>query len=261
MTAPTERFTGLADVYSRHRPDYPAAAVDWILAHCGLAPGSLLVDLGCGTGISARLFAARGLSVVGVEPNDEMRRQAEQTRPEPGSTAPTYRAGRGEATGLPDDSADAVLAAQAFHWFEPDSALGEIRRILKPGGWVALVWNLRDESDPFTAAYGRALGPFLGRKEGDVRWYERGGEHLLASPLFESAGRVDFPNAQELDEAGVIGRAFSASYAPRDPQKAGELRRQLREAFAAHQGGGRVRLCYRTAVFAARKASAACRGG
>src|SRR5438045_3467049 len=108
---PTGRFSGLAEVYAKCRPDYPAEAVDFILARCGLAPGARLVDVGSGTGISARLFARRGLEVIGVEPNADMRRQAAAEPLPPGVPVPAYRDGCGEATGLPDACADAVLAA------------------------------------------------------------------------------------------------------------------------------------------------------
>src|SRR5438132_13665342 len=73
---PTVRFTGLADLYTQSRPTYPLEAVDFVLATCNLGPGSVLVDVGCGTGISSRLFAARGLRVIGIEPNAEMRVRA-----------------------------------------------------------------------------------------------------------------------------------------------------------------------------------------
>src|SRR5262245_21833755 len=91
---PTGRFTGLADVYARCRPTYPAAAIALIVARFGPGPGSLLVDVGCGTGISSRLFAERGVPVIGIEPNEDMRRQAAAQPSPPGAPAPAYREGR-----------------------------------------------------------------------------------------------------------------------------------------------------------------------
>src|SRR2546430_1907516 len=128
---PVGRFSGLADLYAKHRPTYPAQAVDYLVSHCGLGPDSLLIDVGCGTGISTRLLAACGIPVGGVEPNDEMRAKAEA------ESAPhwlRYQKGQAEATGLPDGIATVVLAAQAFHWFDAPRALAEFHRLLKPGG-------------------------------------------------------------------------------------------------------------------------------
>src|SRR5436853_7209266 len=122
---PTGRFTGLADTYARCRPTYPPAAIDLIVERCGLGPGSLLVDVGCGTGISSRLFAERGVPVLGIDPNDDMRGRGETERVSSGRPVPRYSRGRAEATELPDGCADAVLAAQAFHWFRADKALCE----------------------------------------------------------------------------------------------------------------------------------------
>src|SRR4029077_10278716 len=115
---------------------------------------ALLVDVGCGTGISTRQFAGHGVQVIGVEPNDAMRARAEA---EPGAATIRYIKGTAEATGLPDGCATAVLAAQAFHWFDAPAALREFHRILRPGGAVAVLGNERDESDPCTAAVGAVM--------------------------------------------------------------------------------------------------------
>jgi SAM-dependent methyltransferase len=151
---PKGRFSGLADKYAKYRPTYPAQSIEYIRTRCGLESDFLVVDVGCGTGISARLFSALGVNVIGIEPNAEMRATAAATSSGPVERPVSYREGQAESTGLPAGVADLVLAAQAFHWFEPGAALREFHRILKPDGWVALMWNERDEQDPFTAAYG-----------------------------------------------------------------------------------------------------------
>jgi SAM-dependent methyltransferase len=244
---PTGRFTGLSGVYAKNRPDYPPDAIDHIIRVCGLGTDTLLVDVGSGTGISTRLFAARGIPVIGVEPNDEMRARAEAEAGEA-----RYVKGTAEATGLADGCATAVLAAQAFHWFDAAAALREFHRILRPEGWAVLIWNERDERDPCTAAYGEVMrsGPDAAAVEGPRL---RAGEALLQSPLFTEAHKVQFHYQQTLDEDGLLGRAFSASYAPKEPVAVEVFARRLREVFARFQQEGHVVLGYETSVYLGHK--------
>lgn len=249
---PLGRFSGLAEVYARCRPTYPAAVIDCIMNRTTLGPRSLLVDIGCGTGISSRLFAERGIPVLGIEPNAEMRRRAEAEPVSAEVPVPVYVPGQAEATGLPDGVADVVLAAQAFHWFDAEKALGEFHRILKPGGLSVLMWNERDESDPFTAAYGAVV-----RSTPEAAAVElprgRAGEPLLVSPLFRDAERLVFPNEQALDEDGLLGRAFSASYAPKEPAAVEAFAAALRKVFAQYRCASQVVIRYETSTYLGRR--------
>ncbi len=250
---PTERFSGLADLYAAARPSYPREAVDFILSSCNLSPSSIIADVGCGTGISTRLFAERGVHVIGIEPNADMRRQAEAQNNESASArCIEYRDGTAESTGMEDGSVDAVLSAQAFHWFNSDKALAEFHRILKPGCFVILMWNERNESDNFTRGYGNLFRLIPETAAVEMR---RGnaGVPLLESKRFKESSQTNFNNDQNLNLELLIGRAFSASYAPRDGIAADALRDGLIELFKSFESEGTVTLRYTTSVFLGHK--------
>jgi SAM-dependent methyltransferase len=199
------------------------------------------------------LFSTLGIDVIGIEPNDEMRATAAATSPGPAERPVTYREGKAESTGLPAEVADLVLAAQAFHWFEPDAALREFHRILKPDGWVALMWNERDERDPFTAIYGDLIRTAEDAAAIENPRHGQAGKDLLTSPLFREAERLSFSNNQVLDEEGLLGRTFSTSYAPREPGQVASWTDQLQALFSRHQREGTVVLQYETSLYLARR--------
>lgn len=163
-----------------------------------------------------------------------------------------YREGLANATGLANQCADAVLAAQAFHWFANEETLREFRRLLRPAGWVALMWNERDEKDPFTGEYGRLIRalPDAERIEGPRAYV---GEILLQSPLFQEGRKIEVANMQELTEEGLLGRSFSMSYVPREAKAAESFAGSLRDLFARHEQGGQVVVRYVTSVYLARR--------
>jgi len=238
----TERFTGKARAYDQSRPDYPAAALDCIAAQCALAPGSVVADIGAGTGKLTRMLLARSYQAVAVEPNEAMR---ETLRGQLGDhPALRIAAAPAEATGLAAHSVDAITVAQAFHWFDHAACKIEFARILKPGGKAALLRNDRDEDMPLT------------RKHGELMLKHRIREAVrLENPedvytcFFSSHKTFSFRHTQALDEAALLALSFSRSYspAPGDPRYAG-LERAVKALFAAHQQNGLVEYCYRTAV-------------
>jgi SAM-dependent methyltransferase len=250
--SPLERFTGLADIYAQYRPTYPDQAIGFILSHCQLKAGSIMVDVGCGTGISTRLFANKGLRMIGIEPNDEMRQQAEKDSKSIGNVSANFLAGQAEATGLENLSVDAVLSAQAFHWFAAEAALKEFHRILKSGGWVILMWNERDDRDRFTAAYSKLMRslPDTASVEGPRG---QAGNALLNSDLFTKRQRLIFPNEQILDELSFLGRAFSTSYVPKEGLLREQFAQSLKSLFSSHQVDGSVIVRYDTSVYIGQK--------
>ncbi|WP_245817334.1 class I SAM-dependent methyltransferase [Hydrococcus rivularis] len=132
---PLARFSGRAADYANYRPSYPKEAIEKILEGLDSSSQLLAADVGAGTGIASRLLADQGVRVFAIEPNDEMRQAAS---PHP---LVEFRKGTAENTTLPKASVDLVASFQAFHWFDPALTLLEFRRILKPTGRLALVWN------------------------------------------------------------------------------------------------------------------------
>ena len=147
-------FGPVAHIYERGRPPYPAEAVDWLLP----AGTPHVLDLGAGTGKLTRQLHERGLPVTAVDPSEGMLTELRRVLPD----VPAHL-GSAEAIPLPDDSADAVLIAQAWHWVEPANAVPEIARVLSPGGRLGLLWNLRDDTEDWV----RRLGEIIGNSDQD----------------------------------------------------------------------------------------------
>ncbi len=201
-------FGAVADRYARARPGYPAAAIEWLLE---AAPGRDVVDLAAGTGKLTQAIVEAGASVVAVEPDDEMRDALELALP--GVEA---LAGTAEAIPLPDASADAVLVAQAFHWFEPEPACAEIARVLRPGGVLGLVWNLRDGSLPWVADLDRLLDwpADVVARAGDLSF-----EEIERHPAFTVDGRREFPNPVAFTPSRLVDWAASTSRVATRPEE------------------------------------------
>ena len=243
----TRRFSDRVDNYIRYRPGYPAGVLDVLRGAIGLAPEMVVADIGSGTGLSTALFLQNGNQVYAVEPNREMRLAAERLL----GAWPAYHSvnGTAEATTLPDASIDCVVAAQAFHWFDPVKTRTEFRRILRPGGHVVLLWNRRlTDATPFLRAYEKLLENH-GTDYAQVR-HERIDEAGLRDFFLPGFRRRTLPNAQSFDFAALQGRLLSSSYAPNEGHaEFGPMMELLRRIFDEHQRDGSVRFEYETEIY------------
>lgn len=205
-------FAAAADAYERGRPDYPADAVEVIVRELDLRPGRELLELGAGTGKLTRLLVPSGARIRAIEPVASMRAQLVVR-----AQGVEVIDATAEAIPLPAASVDAVVAAQAFHWFDADRALAEMHRVLRPGGRVALAWNVRDES----VAWVRHLGEWMHSLEPDAPQVsdERWRDAIAACPLFGPWSTATVRHGQWLDRDGVVDRVASISYvAAADPE-------------------------------------------
>jgi len=237
------RFSDRVADYVKYRPTYPDVAIDAIIATCS---PKTIADIGSGTGISSRPFVARGIELIGVEPNAEMRAAADGFKTVDGTA---------EKTGLPDASVDMVLAAQAFHWFDADAARAEFRRVTRPPHWVVLMWNERLVDTPFLRDYEAAL------LEHGVE-YDKVDHRRISSGHRDNVGRepiaaffrapfdtIEFKNTQRFDRDGLIGRALSSSYVPQKGHAKHEgMMRALDRIFSEHAVDGFVDFRYLTFV-------------
>lgn len=248
MTDPKQRFCGRAGSYAKHRPGYPKAVLDLLKTECGLTRDSVVADVASGTGLLSELFLQNGNRVYGVEPNDEMREAGERYLESYDHFVSV--AGTAEATTLEDESVHFVVVGQAFHWFDPGRARAEFARILKPGGWVALLWNeMREGATPFMSAYERLIRSYKTEEyrpfdlEGEIRrFFGPGGFELRA-----------FRHSQTFGLDGLRGRLLSSSYVPDEGESGHEaMVEELETIFGAHQRDGRVTIEYETLVYLGR---------
>jgi SAM-dependent methyltransferase len=213
----------------------------------GLTPHSVMADIGSGPGISARMFLENRNTVYCVEPNDAMRAAAEQLI----GDFPGFKSinGTAEDTTLPDRSIDIVISAQAFHWFDPERTRPEFERIIKPGGFAALIWNIRRlEGTPFLVEYEQFLIDNA-NDYGAVR-HDNITDDEIAAFFKQGYKKATFDNEQIFDFAGLRGRMFSSSYMPAENTDRGRVvEKELRILYDKHAENGKIRVSYDTNVF------------
>ena len=241
------RFSNRVENYVKFRPDYPREILALLRERAGFDATWKIADIGSGTGISSRMFLENGNDVFGVEPNADMRAAGERFL---ASFAKFHSIdGSAEETTLPSDSIDLIVSAQAFHWFDLHQCRQEFIRILKPGGWCALIWNERKTSgSEFLERYETLLKKYSGDYMA-VR-HERVNAQVLkeffAPNTFET---INLSNQQLLDLDATIGRCRSSSYAPAagDPRHE-PMVAELKQIFEQTQANGRIAFDYDTHV-------------
>jgi len=255
MVDSVERFTATVADYVKYRPGYPDELFSF-LQSVTTASSSLrstervqieVVELGAGTGIFTRQLAAKAFvkRICAVEPNDSMRQAAVNEHFSSGDVNVSYVQGTAERTGLPSASADIVLGAQCFHWFDLSKALPEIERIGRPGAWCFAIWNDRVE-EGFNRSLERILLEFskpyatLRRPDGTIQDLK----HRIPSGT-----EVAFDYKQDLPLESLIGRMASTSYVTHGVDDMKSFNAALTEAFHRHQRAGVIEMLYQTRVF------------
>jgi SAM-dependent methyltransferase len=233
---PASSFALIADAYERGRPGYPDEAVRWLV---GAEPLNI-VDLGAGTGKLTRSLVALGHRVTAIEPLPEMLELLVAAAP-----GAFDLLGSAEVIPLPDASADVVTSAQAFHWFDHAVALPEIARVLRPHGRLGLVWNTRDDREPWVKRLSETIGSETVESR-DV------GEPIAASGLFGPLETATFEWAQRLDRATLRDLVLSRSYCAIKPDAEREqVLTEVERLFDEHASGEEIELPYVTECFRA----------
>ena len=239
-------FNQTSATYERGRPEYPEQALRTTFDALGIHPASTVVDLGAGSGKFTGTLAKSGATILAVEPVEGMREKFRRLHP-----GITLLCGSAENIPLPDHSADAVVAAQAFHWFDGAAALAEIHRVLRPGGRLGLLWNVRDESDPLMAAITKIIDPF---EDGAPRYRTMQWRRAFeTTTLFSPLEKAEFAFEQVGDTQMVLDRFGSVSFIVMLPEAERlvvlDRIRQACQQQLERQGGGPIRLPYLATLF------------
>ncbi|MDE1169404.1 MAG: methyltransferase domain-containing protein [Pseudomonas sp.] len=246
--AAQQGFGSEAKTYAKGRPDYPAPLTGWLTTTLGVSPGRQVVDLGAGTGKFTQLLTTTGADIVAVEPIDAMRAELVQRLPDVQALA-----GTAQAIPLADGSADALVCAQAFHWFATAPALAEIHRVLKPGGRLGLVWNVRDESVDWVAAITAIITPY----EGDTPRFHTGAWRLpfagsgFAEPTLATFSYAHVGSAQEVILDRFLSVSFIAALPADEKAKVAAQLQALIDSHPALRGQTSIAFPYRTEAYCA----------
>lgn len=243
-------YSAHARQYTQGRPGYPQGLSQWLRHTLNITPHARIVDLGAGTGKLTRLLQSLSDDLIAVEPVAAMRQELASSLPDVEVVD-----GTAQAIPLPDGSVDAVLCAQSFHWFAERRTLEEIHRVLKPGGHLGLVWNVRDETVDWVAEITRIINPHEGNTP---RFHTGQWRSVFTGELFSPPELTCFEQRHVGSaEAVIINRSLSVSFiASLPPAEQNEVVRQLRELIATHpalKGRETIEFPYQTQAWACRR--------
>ncbi|MBV9181340.1 MAG: class I SAM-dependent methyltransferase [Acidobacteria bacterium] len=246
---PTKRFSSRVEHYVCARPAYPKQILQVLSEECGFSPAATVADIASGTGIFTRLLLENGNRIFAVEPNQEMRRAAEESLAQYANFSSVE--GTAERTTLPDGAVDFITCAQAAHWFDAKAARREFQRILKPEGFLILVWNDRRIVDsPFAADYEELITQY-GIDYIEVKRRGTGAAARLFASYPYRQRRLS--NFQELDYRTLEQRLLSSSYVPQlNHERCAPMLAKLRKIFDCYQQSGRIRMDYDTKLYLGR---------
>lgn len=239
------RFTGRVANYVKYRPGYPDAILHLLEKEIGFDQFKDVADIGSGPGKLSRLFLNNENLVYGVEPNDEMREAGEKLLKDYINFISIN--GTAEFTTLADRSIDIIVSGQAFHWFDSEKAKIEFNRILKPGGYVVLIWNKRDsETSKFMQEYEKLICECCPEYNSGLNLDEKVFNKFYGVKNFRLA---NFKNQQVFDFAGLKGRMLSASYVPTENSASKEILNKLKDIFDKYNKDGKIKFEYNTQVY------------
>jgi ubiquinone/menaquinone biosynthesis C-methylase UbiE len=243
----TKRFSNRVEDYVKYRPSYPVEIISFLQQQFDLTNDKQITDIGAGTGISAALFLNAGYSVTAVEPNKEMREKSIELL----NKFPGFKAvdGTAEHTTLQDKSIDAIIAGQAFHWFEVDAAKAEFKRIVKDNGLVILIWNERLVNSAFEKEYDQLIIKYSKDYE-EVDHRNLDDDNIGAFFAPEPFQYKTFANKQVFNFEGLQGRLQSSSYMPTQGEEGYEaMITGLQKLFNEHEENGAITINYITKVY------------
>lgn len=246
MTDHTQRFSDRVEDYIKYRPSYPDEVVQLLEKKLNLIPGKIIADIGSGTGIASFLFLKKDYTVIGVEPNKEMREAAEKLL----SNYANFQSinGSAENTHLPAKSVDLILCAQAFHWFDKEKSKVEFHRILKEDGNIVLVWNSRTDKSDFQIDYEKALNDHLEEYK-FVNHRNITDEEIASFFAPKEMHKVCIDNKQVLDLEGLKGRLRSSSYCPKSGETHDKLMKNIDQIFDDHQENNHIEFVLETQIY------------